>query len=59
MRPNIAAIIITGYKDDMIKMIDQVLNKNAHVCFEKPINMERLKSIIKEIEEQKVKGYPK
>lgn len=58
IRPNIVAIIITGYKDDMVDVVDEALNKDAYVCLEKPIKMEKLFSIIEEIKEEKIKGSP-
>ncbi len=56
LRPDVVAIIITGYRQEMGDLADQALHKSAYVCLEKPINMDSLISIIDEIKEQKARG---
>lgn len=58
-RPNVVAIIITGYPQEMAKLAQQALQKNAYACLEKPINMGELVSLIEQIKEQKAKGMLK
>ncbi|MEE8414385.1 MAG: response regulator [Dehalococcoidales bacterium] len=52
-RPNMTAIIITGYRDDMKRLVDQALEKNAYTCLEKPLNMDELVSMLERVKEQK------
>lgn len=49
-RPNVAVIIITGYMNDVKNEVDMMLSKNAYVCLEKPLNIDILLSLIKELE---------
>jgi len=58
-RPNVVVIIITGYAQEMSDVVQQALQGNAYACLEKPINMEALLSLLRQIEEQKAKGIPK
>lgn len=49
LRPNVTVIIITGYINDLRKQIDLMLTKKAYICLEKPINIDYLLNLIKEI----------
>ena len=55
-RPNVVAIIITGYSEEMGKLVHQALRDCAYACLEKPINMDELVLLLRQIEEQKAKG---
>jgi len=55
-RPNVAAIIITGYLREMSKLAQRAMQENAYACLEKPINMDELVSLLERIKEQKDKG---
>jgi len=55
-RPDAVVIIITGYPQEMGKLAQQALQKNAYACLEKPINMDKLLSLLERIKEQKAKG---
>ena len=58
-RPNVVAIVITGYPHEMAKLAQQALQKNAYACLEKPIDMGELVSLFEQIKEQKAKGILK
>ena len=58
-RPNVVAIVITGYPQEMAKLAQQALQENAYACLEKPIDMGELVSLIEQIKEQKAKGILK
>ncbi len=58
-RPNVVAIIITGYRQEMRELAQQALQKRAYACLEKPINMDELVSLLERIREQKAKGILK
>ena len=55
-RPNVVAIMITGYSQEMSKLVQQALQENAYTCLEKPIDMDELLSLLGQIKEQKDKG---
>jgi len=56
IRPNVVVIISTGYSKEMDKLVHQALRDCAYACLEKPINMDELVSLLRQIEEQKAKG---
>jgi len=58
-RPNVVGIVITGYPQEMAKLAQQALQKNAYACLEKPIDMGELVSLLEQIKEQKAKGILK
>ena len=55
-RPNVVAIMITGYSQEMSKLVQQALQENAYTCLEKPIDMDELLSLLGQIREEKNKG---
>ncbi len=55
-RPDVVAIIITGYSKEMHDMIDQTLQKSAYTCLEKPLDMRELVALLEQIEDQKTRG---
>ena len=56
IRPNVVVIIITGYIGEMADMIEEALSKSAYMCIEKPIDLDKLISLLKKIKRQKEKG---
>jgi len=56
IRPNMVAIMITGYSRQMGDLVEQALKGSAYTCLEKPIDMEDLLSLLGKIEEEKAKG---
>ena len=55
-RPDVVAIIITGYRQGIEELAQQVLNRNAYTCLEKPFDISELLSLLERIQEQKDKG---
>ena len=53
IRPNVAAIIITGYPVQMSDLVTKALQKGAYDCLEKPIDMDKMLSLLEQIKEQK------
>jgi two-component system, NtrC family, response regulator HydG len=53
IRPKLVAIVITAYTDDMKDSINNILRKGAYTCLEKPVNMNKLISLLKQIEKGK------
>jgi DNA-binding NtrC family response regulator len=58
IRPNLVAIIITGYPVQMSDLIAKALLKGAYDCLEKPIDMDRLLLLLEQIEERRTKDTP-
>ena len=52
-RPNVVAIIITGYRQEMSELVQRALRENVYTCLEKPIDMDRLVSLLGQIKAQK------
>ncbi len=59
IRPDAVVIIITGYPQEMSKLAQQALQGNAYACLEKPVKVDELVSLFKQIKEQKDKGILK
>ncbi len=55
-RPKVVAIVITGYRQEMNKLIERALQKGVYTCLEKPVDMDRVLSLLAQIKEQKNKG---
>jgi DNA-binding NtrC family response regulator len=49
LQPNLVAIIMTGYAEEMRELIDQTLKENAHTCLAKPLKIETLIELLDEI----------
>ena len=50
---------ITGYPQETAKLTQQALRKNAYACLEKPLNMNELLLLLKQIKEHNTKGIRK
>lgn len=55
IRPKVVVIIVTGYPREMGELAQQTLQKAAYTLLEKPINMDGLVSLLKQVKEQKAK----
>ena len=55
-RPNVVAIMITGYRQEMSELAQRALKESAYTCLEKPIDMDKLVELLERIREQKAKG---
>ncbi len=49
IRPDVCVILITGYPESMGSLIEKAMNKGAYLHLRKPINMDELFEILKEI----------
>ena len=58
-RPNVVSIMITGYRQEMSELVQQALQESAYACLEKPIDMDELISLLKQVREQKNRGILK
>ena len=55
-RPNVVAIVITGYRQETNELVQRALQESVYTCLEKPIDMDRLVSLLAQIEAQKNSG---
>jgi DNA-binding NtrC family response regulator len=55
-RPNVVVIIITGYRQEMNKLIELTLQKNAYTCLDKPVDMDNLLALLERIQKQKARN---
>jgi len=55
-RPNVLAIMITGYRQEMSELAQQALKESAYTCLEKPVDMDKLVELLERIKEQKDEG---
>jgi two-component system response regulator HydG len=56
IRPKVAAIIISGFLQEMSGLAQQALQENAYACLEKPIDMDKLTALLERIKEQKARN---
>jgi DNA-binding NtrC family response regulator len=57
IRPNVVAIIISGYLQTMSDLARQAQRESAYACLEKPIDMDKLVALLERIREQKARGF--
>jgi len=57
IRPNVVAVIISGYLQTMSDLAQKAQRESAYACLEKPIDMDELVALLKRIEEQKARGF--
>ena len=55
-RPDVVAIIITGYPREMGMLAKRALQENVYTCLEKPLDMHELISLLARIREEKDRG---
>ena len=55
-RPNVVAVVITGYRQETDELVQRALQESAYTCLEKPIDMEKLVSLLAQIKAQKDSG---
>jgi DNA-binding NtrC family response regulator len=55
-RPDVVTIIITGYQQETSKLVQRALQESVYTCLEKPIDMDRLVSLLAQIKAQKNSG---
>ena len=55
INPEVVAIIMTAYRQEMADLVEEALNKDAHSCLYKPLDMEEVLRLIDEIRERKRK----
>jgi two-component system response regulator HydG len=56
INPEVVAVMMTGYHQEMSDLVKQALQNNAYTCLYKPINMSDLLNLTAEIVEKKQSG---
>jgi DNA-binding NtrC family response regulator len=56
INPELVAILMTGYHREMADLVQEALNKDAYTCLYKPLNIENMLMLIKEILKEKQKA---
>ena len=56
IRPDVVAIIITGYPAEVSNEVERAIQESAYTCLEKPIDMSNLVLLLERIKEQKDTG---
>jgi DNA-binding NtrC family response regulator len=52
-QPHLVTIIITGYAEEFSDLITQTINESAYVCVKKPIEIDKLLSLLEEVSADK------
>jgi len=55
-RPNVVAVVITGYRLETDELVQRALQESVYTCLEKPIDMGNLVSLLEQIKAQKNSG---
>lgn len=55
INPNIVAVIITAYDEEMKDLVEEAIKNSCYACFTKPIDMDNVLKLIEEVS-KKIKG---
>ena len=55
IRPNIVAVVITAYGEEMKDLVEEAVNGSCYTCLTKPIDMDNVLKLIEEVS-KKIKG---
>ena len=55
-RPNVVAVVITGYRQETSELVQQAIQDSIYTCLEKPIDMDMLLPLLEQIKAQKNSG---
>lgn len=53
INPQVVAIMITGYRQEMADLVEEALRNHAYTCLYKPLDMEELLGLVDEIRKRK------
>lgn len=53
INPEVVAIMMTGYRQEMNDLVKQALENSAYICLEKPLDMDEVLQLISDIEKKK------
>lgn len=53
IRPQIIAIMMTGYRQETEDLVKEAINSSAYMCLYKPLSMDKVIAVVKEISRQK------
>ncbi len=52
-QPHLVSIMITGYAEEYSELIRQAIDENVYICMKKPVEMDKLLSLLKKIPVEK------
>ncbi|MBL7177825.1 MAG: response regulator [Desulfobacteraceae bacterium] len=52
--PNMPVILVTGYREEMGSMVEEALEINAYTCLYKPLQIDELIEILREVSQQEL-----
>ncbi len=55
-RPDVVAVVITGYRLEVEGLLRRAWQKNVYACLEKPLDMDQLLSLLAQVQEQRSTG---
>ena len=56
VRPDVTVIVATGFPEEMGKLAKEAVKQSAYTWLSKPLDMDKLLSLLDRIKEQKAKG---
>jgi two-component system response regulator HydG len=56
INPEAVAIIITGYREEMDRLVEQAISHSAYTCLYKPLDLAKILDVVDEIMARKVKA---
>jgi two-component system response regulator HydG len=54
IRPQIIAIMITGFRQETKELVAEAINKSAYMCMYKPLSIDKVIAVVEEISRQKL-----
>lgn len=56
LNPDITAVMMTGYRQEVKELVEEALAESAYACLYKPLDMDKVIALVKEIVRQKITG---
>ena len=56
IRPTITAVMMTGYRQEVAELVDEALRSSAYTCLYKPLDIDKLVTLVKELSGQRREG---
>ena len=57
LRPDTVAVLVTGFEEEYKDKIEQALVESAYACFHKPLDMNEIIKVVKDIVKRKIKVH--
>jgi two-component system response regulator HydG len=56
LNPEVVAIVMTGYRQEMSDLVEEALHSSAYTCLYKPLDMAELVKLVDEVQDRKKKA---